>query len=81
MSPVERMYRDFCEHLAAACEAEAKVYEEHARLADRDFQFISSLRAKSNEWRQQLQRMETAHPAGVIVRPAAIDELTTDQSR
>lgn len=60
--PVEKLYRNFCERLADFCETEAKVYEEHPSLHDGDFQFISSLRAKRNEWREQLQRMEAAHP-------------------
>ena len=62
MRPVEQRYRNFCEHIAAACEAEARAYEEHPRLHDDDCQFISSLRAKCHEWRQQLRRMEDAYP-------------------
>jgi len=60
--PVEKLYQNFCERLAIICETEAKVYEEHPSLHDSDSQFISSLRAKRNEWREQLQRMEGAHP-------------------
>lgn len=61
MRPVEERYRNFCEHIAAVCEAEAKAYEEHPRLHDGDFQIISSLRAKCDEWRQQSRRMEDAY--------------------
>ena len=57
------LYRDFCERLAGICETEAKAYEEHPSVHDGDFQIISSLRARSHEWREQLQRMEAAHPA------------------
>ena len=62
MRPVEQRYRNFCEHIAAICETEAKAYEEHPSLHDGDFQFISSLRAKGDEWRQQLRRIEGAYP-------------------
>lgn len=62
MPPVEKLYQNFCERMADICEAEAKVYEEHANLRDIDCQFISSLRAKRNEWREQLRRIEGAHP-------------------
>ena len=62
MRPVEKLYRNFCEHIAAICETEARVYEEHPGLHDGDFQFISSLRAKSDEWRHQLRRMKGAYP-------------------
>jgi hypothetical protein len=62
VSAVEKLYRNFCVRLADVCESEAKVYEEHPGLRDSDFQFISSLRAKRNEWREQLQRVEAAHP-------------------
>jgi hypothetical protein len=62
MRPVEKRYRNFCEHIAAVCETEARAYEEHPGLHDGDFQFISSLRAKCDEWRQQLRRMEGAYP-------------------
>jgi len=61
--PVEKLYHNFCERLANVCETEAKAYEEHPSLHDGDYQFISSLRAKRNEWREQVQRMETAHPS------------------
>lgn len=61
MRPVEMLYQNFCERLANICETEAKAYEEHPNLHEHDHQFISSLRAKRNEWREQLQRMETAH--------------------
>ena len=37
MRPVEERYRNFCEHIAAVCEAEAKAYEEHPGLHDADF--------------------------------------------
>ena len=60
MRPVEKLYQNFCERLANICETEVKAYEEHPSLHDGDHQFISSLRAKRNEWREQLQRMETA---------------------
>ena len=63
LTPVEKLYRNFCERLADVCDTEAKAYEEHPSLHDADFQFISSLRAKRNEWREQLQRVEAAHPA------------------
>ena len=66
MRPVEKLYRNFCEHIAGVCDTEAKVYEEHPSLHDADFQFISSLRAKSDEWRRQLQRMEGAYPDGKV---------------
>ena len=62
MRPVEQRYRNFCQHIAAICETEAKAYEEHPSLHDGDFQFISSLRAKGDEWREQLRRMEDAYP-------------------
>jgi hypothetical protein len=62
MRPVEQRYRNFCEHIAAVCETEARAYEEHPGLHDGDFQYISSLRAKRDEWRQQLRRMEGAYP-------------------
>ena len=39
-------------------DAEAKGYEEHPTLHDADFQFISSLRAICDEWRQQ-SRLKT----------------------
>lgn len=58
------LYRNFCERLADTCETEAKAYEEHPGLHDGDCQLIGSLRAKRNEWRQQLQRMEAAHKEG-----------------
>jgi hypothetical protein len=61
MRPVEQRYRNFCEHIAAVCETEAKAYEEDPSLHDGDFQFISSLRAKCDEWRQQLRRVEGAY--------------------
>ena len=62
MRPVEKLYRNFCEYIAAVCETEANAYEEHPGLRDADFQFISSLRAKCDEWRQQLRRVEGAYP-------------------
>jgi len=58
---VEKLYHNFCERLADACEIEARVYEEHPSLHDGDYQYISSLRAKRNEWREQFQRIEAAH--------------------
>jgi hypothetical protein len=60
--PVEKLYRNFCERLANVCETEAQVYEGHPNLQDGDYQFISSLRARRDEWREQRQRMEVAHP-------------------
>lgn len=60
MTPVEMLYCNFCERLADICETEARAYEEHPSLHDGDRQLIGSLRAKHNEWRQQLQRMESA---------------------
>jgi len=64
--PVETLYRNFCERLAHVCETEAKVYEEHPSLHDEDSQLISSLRAKSNEWRKQLERMEAARKGASV---------------
>ena len=62
LRPIEKLYHNFCERMANLCETEAKTYVEHPNLHDGDCQFISSLQAKHNEWREQLQRMEAAHP-------------------
>lgn len=60
MSPIEVRYRALCERLADECEAEAMLYEEDPSLRDSDQQLIASLRDQSREWRQKLQRIETA---------------------
>ena len=63
MSPIEDRYRNFCERLANELEAEAKFYEEHPSLHDREHQLIGFLRDQSREWRQKLEQIEAASSA------------------
>lgn len=61
MRSIEDLYREFCERVAQECEAEARRYEDHPDLQDRDHQFIDALRDRAKNFRQQITRIDAAH--------------------
>ena len=61
MGPIEELYIEFCERIAGECEAEAKRYEQHPRLQDRDQQFVSALRERGRRLRQEVMRLEAQY--------------------
>ena len=65
MGPIEELYREFCERIAGECEAEAKRYEQHPRLQDRDQQFVSVLRETGRHLRLEVRRLEAHYKSRI----------------
>jgi hypothetical protein len=61
MRTIERLYREFCDRMARACEDEANRYDEHLETQDADRQFIRVLRQRCEQWRREVHRLNAAY--------------------